>query len=154
MRQFIRHPLSIPIEISCANSRSLLDAHSLGVGGLAFRSYQQLAPGSIVHIKIPLLQPEFETDARVVWCRDDSLKGAELGVEFLNQDDAYRARMVEQLCHIENYKHEILEKEGRQLTQQQAAMEWISKFAAHFPNPDLNPQDEAQHLSSPQHYSR
>ncbi|HSH73432.1 MAG TPA: PilZ domain-containing protein [Methylophilaceae bacterium] len=137
MRQFIRHPLSIPIEISNADIRSSLDTHSLGIGGLAFRGNQKLDPGSIIHIKIPLLNPEFETDARVVWCRDDIKKGAELGVEFLNSDDAYHARMVEQVCHIENYKREVLENEGRKLSSEQAALEWINKFAANFPNPSL-----------------
>lgn len=137
MRQFIRHPLSIPIEISNAEIQTSFDTHSLGIGGLAFRGNQKLDPGSIIHIKIPLLQPEFETDARVVWCRDDLLKGAELGVEFLNYDDAYHARMVEQVCHIENYKREVLKNEGRKLSPEQAALEWISKFAAHFPNPGI-----------------
>jgi hypothetical protein len=31
----------------------------------------------------------------------------ELGVEFLHQDDAFKARMVEQVCFIENYKKAV-----------------------------------------------
>ena len=145
MRQFIRHPLNIPIEIDSANSPSKLDAYSLGIGGLAFHGSRPMNPGSIVHIKIPYIQPEFETDARVVWCHTqdspDAAPGAELGVEFLNTDDAYRTRMVEQLCHIEQYRLEVLHNEGRKLSAEQAALEWISKFAADFPNPqtDSNP---------------
>ncbi len=48
------------------------------------------------------------------------------------------ARMVEQICHIEQYKNEILKAEGRQLDSKQAALEWIQKFASEFPNPDSN----------------
>ena len=42
-------------------------------------------------------------------------------------------RMVEQVCHIEHWKKEIREKEGRELTGEQAAMEWIKKYAKDFP---------------------
>lgn len=41
--------------------------------------------------------------------------------------------MVEQLCHIEHYKAEVLAREGRQLDGEQAAREWIRKFAHGFP---------------------
>ena len=62
-------------------------------------------------------------------CRDDF----ELGVEFLNADDAFRARMVEQVCYIENYKLTVFREEGRRLSLEEAAREWISKFASDFP---------------------
>jgi hypothetical protein len=42
-------------------------------------------------------------------------------------------RMVEQVCHIEQYKKELFEDEGRALTGEQAAMEWIKRFAEGFP---------------------
>jgi hypothetical protein len=41
--------------------------------------------------------------------------------------------MVEQICHIEHYKREVAEREGRELSGQQAAKEWIAKYAASFP---------------------
>jgi hypothetical protein len=42
-------------------------------------------------------------------------------------------RMCEQVCHIENYRNEVKAAEGRELTPEQAAVEWVSKFAARFP---------------------
>ena len=41
--------------------------------------------------------------------------------------------MVEQICHIEHYKSEVLAREGRHLDGEQAAREWIQKFAHGFP---------------------
>lgn len=134
MRQFIRHPVKIPIEVSISSEDDMLHAFDLGMGGLAFRSPQRIHPGTLIHIKISHTAPVFETEAKVVWCRRRQY-GAELGVEFLNSDDAFRARMVEQVCHIENYRQDIRQKEGRILTVQQAAAEWIAKYAASFPNP-------------------
>jgi hypothetical protein len=40
------------------------------------------------------------------------------------------------VCHIENYKKEIYQTEGRVLSPEEAAMEWINKYAAQFSNPE------------------
>ena len=79
-------------------------------------------------------RPMFETKARVVWC--SAREGRfELGVAFLDPEDAFRARMVEQVCHIENYKKVVYQAEGRLPTAEEAAMEWIGKYASQFPDP-------------------
>ena len=77
------------------------------------------------------MQPAFITQARVAWCKARA-DGFELGVEFLDAEDAFRARMVEQICYIENYRKTVYETEGRALTSEEAALEWIGKHAAQF----------------------
>jgi hypothetical protein len=105
---------------------------NLSLGGLAFRCDREFAQGDIVEIRIPFVNPPFEVKARVAWCAAHDGR-IETGVEFLNQDDAFLVRMVEQVCSIENYKKEVLETEGRKLSPEEAAMEWIGKYAAGFP---------------------
>lgn len=137
MRKFIRHPVSVPIEVSplTLGSENELARHfSLKPGGLAFLTRQTIAPGTLVYLKIPCAPAGFETVAKVVWCHKHQEEMA-LAVEFLKFDDAFKARMVEQLCHIEDYRRAVDEKEGRSLSIQEAAVEWIEKFAANFPNP-------------------
>jgi hypothetical protein len=129
-RQFIRHPVNLPIETSQAPA----EAYCLGVGGLAFRTEHEIEPGSFVHIRIPAVTPAFEIEARVVWCRHRA-NHIELGVEFLSDQDAFRARMVEQVCHIEHYRQKIRELEDRTLSFDEAALEWIGRFSASFPQP-------------------
>ena len=135
MRQFIRHPASIPIEVGTGGepAHASHHAHNVGLCGLAFRAGRELEPGTVVNVRIPFVRPVFETEARVVWCRTRD-GGSELGVEFLNPEVAFRARMVEQVCYIENYKKEVYQAEGRLLTTDEAAVEWISKYAAQFPD--------------------
>ena len=70
----------------------------------------------------------------MTWCRRHN-EHYLIGVEFLDAQDDYRARMVEQICHIEHYKKEVLEREGRLLSGEQAAHEWIHKYAQDFPIP-------------------
>jgi hypothetical protein len=135
MRHFIRHPADIPIEVCTADQRvhTKRHTHNVSLGGLAFHSDYPIDLGIIVNVRIPFVQPMFETKARVVWCSAYE-DGFELGVAFLDAEDAFRGRMVEQMCYIENYKKVVFETEGRLLTAEEAAAEWIGKFAAHFPD--------------------
>jgi hypothetical protein len=134
MRQFIRHPADIPIEVGARGQLTHVthNTFNLSVGGLEFPCDHEFEPGDVVEIRIPSVHPPFEVEARVAWCK--AVEGFfELGVEFLAQDDAFLARMVEQVCHIENYKKEIYRTEGRLQSTEEAAMEWINKYASRFP---------------------
>lgn len=133
-RVYLRHPADIPIDYELAGV--VADQHEyitdISTGGLSFKAAKCLAIGAIVRIRIPLTNPAFEVSARVAWC--SPAEGHFLvGVAFLHADEGFRARMVEQVCQIEAYKREVREREGRELTGQQAALEWIGRHAADFP---------------------
>jgi hypothetical protein len=135
MRQFIRHPVDVPVEIGIAASGppSAVHTHDVSVGGLALRSRVAVTPGADVDIRISYVQPALEAHARVVWCHPHDEAGFELGVTFLDAQDAFLARMVEQVCHIEDYRKAAYRLEGRQLSAEEAAAEWIAQHAAQFP---------------------
>jgi hypothetical protein len=48
------------------------------------------------------------------------------------ESEAFRARMVEQICHIERYHRQQL-SDGRFVSEEEAAIEWIAKYAGQFP---------------------
>jgi hypothetical protein len=133
MRTFIRHLSDIPIEVKSENlkvdqSESL---KNVSFGGISFRSDTAFDPGLVLLIRISSVRPLFEARAKVAWCKKEE-DHFDVGVEFLETTDVFRIRMVEQICRIENYKKEIQEKEGRMLSGQEAALEWIGKFADDF----------------------
>ncbi len=134
MRKYIRHPINIPIEVTELTGRAsddTFESMNLSIGGLGFRSNKAIKDGKKVKIRIDYIESTFEAEARVVWCREG--RGfSEIGVEFTNLQDAFAARMVEQIIYIGNYKDEIYKKEGRVISFEEAAGEWISKFAAKF----------------------
>lgn len=136
MRNYIRHPSDIPIQYVEENNETPVShtINDVGYGGLSFNSPKHIEEGTRLHICINTVNPIFEADGMVVWCKPE---GSEfiVGMEFINKEDIFLVRMVEQVCHIEHYKREMLEKEGRELSSKQAASEWISKFAGKFPNP-------------------
>jgi len=138
MRQFIRHPIDVPVEIDieqdptwgAGNGRT----QDVSAGGLALHVAQPVLPGRQVLLSIAYVEPPFQAQAQVAWCRpDDSADGYELGLSFLDAEVAYMARMVEQLCHIEDYRRSTLRSSGRELTLEQAAIEWIEQYAEQFP---------------------
>ncbi|GAB2877700.1 hypothetical protein GCM10027046_01990 [Uliginosibacterium flavum] len=134
-RAYLRHPSEMPIHIHCEGQlgRSLRSLRDVSQGGLACRSAEPLEVGSEVSVEIPVGTRPFRARGAVVWCRH-AHSCYELGIQFVAHEDAYAVRMVEQLCYIERYRRETLDKEGRELDSTQAAMEWISKYAASFPH--------------------
>ena len=136
MRSYIRHPSDIPIEYQVDTRDSGLSQERLndiGKGGLSFFSARKLSPGTRISIRISSVQPSFEAGAQVVWCQAEGA-GFVIGVAFTESSDMFRVRMIEQICHIEHYKAEVLATEGRRLDGEQAAREWIHKFAGEFPD--------------------
>ena len=134
MRKYIRHPSDIPIEIDVdgVDVQNIKSLHDVSFGGLSFISKNRIKPGSKISITIKFVNPSFISLTIVKWCRKHG-DHYNVGVSFCDPEDAYRARMIEQVCHIEHYKRQALEKEGRRLTGEEAAMEWIKRYAAKFP---------------------
>ena len=137
MRRFVRHPSSIPIELSVARGRDAESSslHNISTGGLACAVPRPLPVGCPVVLRIPMIWPDYRGRGVVAWCRPwrDQF---EVGVQFSAQD-VFKARMVEQLSQIEFYRQQIMAEQGRSLDGEQAAREWISQhagdFAAFFP---------------------
>ena len=132
-REFIRHTADVPIEVRTVDGEHA-SATGLNVshGGLAFMSALCPAEGATLEIAIPEVDPPFQAHARVAWCRPEA-DAFLVGVEFLDATDAFRARMVEQVCTIERYRQDVRKREGRELTTQEAAAEWIGRYAGRFP---------------------
>lgn len=135
MRRYIRHPSDIPIHYDLSQERGRGEEYlkDVGGGGLCFRARIRLSPGTEVHLEIPARHPAFEAEGVVAWCRYAG-GGFEIGVRFPEGATEYALRMVEQICHIEQYRRDIRAREGRWLTSEAAAAEWIGKFAEDFPH--------------------
>jgi hypothetical protein len=134
VRKFVRHDAGMAIDITLgdlvAHKQEYLN--NISFGGLSFKSKENVEPGTLISIKIPLLRPMFEAKGKVAWCKKDG-DIYNVGVTFVTQADQFKLRMLEQVCLIEAYKKEIMERDGRRVTGEQAAIEWINKYADKFP---------------------
>lgn len=144
VRKFIRHPSDIPIRVSALNESNFSSEvltyeqsqlNNVSLGGLAFFSPQSFLIDQHVLISVPCLDKKTSIEGCVLWCKK-LMDGFEVGLEFDDPQAVYHLRMIEQICHIEHYRKEIQRIEGRTLTSEEAALEWINLFASEFPNFD------------------
>lgn len=137
-REFLRHTIDVPLEVETVTEGQarLEKGVNVSFGGLAFVSSNCPTPGDIIRLRIPTVEPVFEAAARVAWCRTEG-DSYLVGVQFMDSSDAFQSRMVQQVCSIENYRKQVQEEEGRDLTTQEAAAEWIEKYAGRFPDSDV-----------------
>lgn len=132
MRTYIRHPTSIPIQV-CAggDEESRVRVRNLSAGGLCFITDKPVKVGTLVEFDIPVTKPDYHGRGVIVWRREQSSKSYEVGVRFTSDDEFFRTRMVEQVCQIEDYRQRLALK-GRQLSSEEAALEWIERYSASF----------------------
>ncbi len=131
--RFLHHPYGSPIRYrhySAKNKGKFREKQRLG---LCFACKERLTPATLIKITIRTPNQSYHFLAVVSWCYR-STDGYEAGVNFLREDDAFRARMAEQVCHIEDYRVRVKKEEGRELTSEAAAKEWIGRYAASFPD--------------------
>lgn len=134
MRQYMRHPSELPIELVQRKHAFLPKQrlHNISLGGVACNSSKAFRRGTAVELNIPLLGEQARCAGVVAWCRkqaDDYL----IGITFLDEDTLFRARMVEQVCQIERYRQQCEEEAGHSLPVETVAQEWIDEHAADFP---------------------
>lgn len=133
-RRYIRHPSDIPIEYSIADDNTIQakPLADVGIGGLSFHVDEPVAVGLRLQFCIPSIRPDLKIESIVSWCEQNE-QGYQVGIKFLKDQDRFTIRMVEQICHIETYRQQVLEQEGRQLSAAEAASEWIGLYAEDFP---------------------
>ncbi len=133
MREYIRHPSSIPIEYEIKGfvDPKKENLSNVSAGGLCFQSNNFIDDGLELMIRIPIIKPPFAADSVVVWCQEND-NHFNVGVKFNDKETEFRVRMVEQICHIEEYRNNILEAGTRTLSLEEATFEWIDKYAKDF----------------------
>lgn len=129
---YMQHPANISLELTPLHKQACATP-PLPLG-LICNTDKPFHSGGRVTIAAPKQAPDLCIEGEIAWCRAHS-GGYQVGVAFHSSDDLYKIRMLEQLCHIEDYRrtHPSRNHPG----QQGAALEWIEKFAAHFPTDGL-----------------
>ena len=135
IRRHVRHVTGIPIEV---NLEYHDDYHgeddtitNVSLGGLCFVASDRLDVDESIQVRLPVLNQEQTLAGRVVWC-NKTARGYEVGLEFDDPDEVERLKMVEQICQIESFREKLEQDDGRRLSSEQAAREWISRYAGDF----------------------
>lgn len=127
----IRHPSTVPLHYRRFGETVSRSTQSEDPG-LCFATSEQLAPGSLVELTIPAAGRTQSFRLQVLSCQP-VVTGFEVRGCFVDENDAFVGRMIEQVCYIEAYRCDVEHREGRRLSREHAAREWIERFAAAFP---------------------
>lgn len=132
---FIHHPASVPFEwkrIWFNTKQEVSETETANVG-VIFNSEKYIKPGVTLEIIIPLRNETERFRGKVVLVRNIG-DYYEIGLWLYHHADASRARIVEQICHIETYLQEKKYREGPYaINRDRVAAEWISKYASSVP---------------------
>lgn len=142
MREFTRYSTDIPVNLQIHSVESTViesklingcQMSSISQGGLCCEIDSKVALGSKVVISIPSVIPEYFGHGEISWCQQKDAGPQskqsvyEIGVRFVDGDEATISRMVQQVCQIEHYKNIVFDREGKLLDGKQAAEQWITK---------------------------
>ena len=132
---FIHHPSGFPLEIKRLwfyNSETA-PGDTSGNIGVIFESEKYIRPGTTLEITIPLRNDVEKFRGKVVLVRNSGTH-FEIGLWFSCRAAASRARIVEQICHIESYIQEKKYRDGPYaLNRDRVAEEWIINNASNVP---------------------
>ncbi|MDF3863104.1 PilZ domain-containing protein [Pseudomonas denitrificans (nom. rej.)] len=134
MRQFLRHPCDFPVELVIRKQTFLprQRLHNISLGGVACNSPRGFRRGTSIELRIPLLGDSACYPGVVAWSRKQN-SDYRVGIAFIDEDTLFRARMVEQVCQIEQYRRQREQASGSSLPFEELALEWIAQNAADFP---------------------
>ena len=127
----LQHPEQIELELNPLLQAPAVSDETLPLG-LLLHCHHYYPSGKWLRIQAPALTEELSIDARVVECDRDSQGEYQLKLEFPDQEQLFRARMLEQLCQICIHQQPASDKDP-----DQQALEWIEAEAAHFPSNGL-----------------
>jgi hypothetical protein len=100
---FIRHPQQFPLEFRRTREWGWSNREkksSSGDLGLSFVSCKYIPTGTKMELSIPLRGVVQKFQGTVVMVRETP-DGYDIGLWLASTDDASRARLVEQICHLE-----------------------------------------------------
>ncbi len=133
---FIHHPAGFPLDfkrIWFDVKQEYPEDESANIG-VIFESHKYIKPGATVEIVIPLRNETEKFRGKVVLVRNFG-DYYEIGLWLSHRADASRARIVEQICHIEIYLQEKKYRDGPYtINRERVAEEWITKYAGNVPS--------------------
>ena len=134
-RKFIRHLFVNPLEYRITEDEGFENSETIDIseGGLMFMVKREVSTGSRIDIQIPLYEKTFFIKAQVVHVSKDIETGLfKVGVSFCSYSDAFKAKLIEQIYLIEEYRVLRSLQLGRDISLQEASREWIELYSRKF----------------------
>lgn len=141
-RHGVRHPIPVPVVVRPrgeTGSGIFSTVADLGEGGIAFASPRRIPVDSVVDVLLALHDRTFSLAGSVLSCSAAGSGGTfRVGLAFLHPSMSFRMKLAEQVLRIQEFRLELSQERGEEVTTDEAAREWIARHAAEFA--DLYPR--------------
>jgi len=136
-RHFIRHSISYPLECEVIADEKKQNERTktgnISEGGLLFLSVFEIPVNAKVVLKLPFKDKIYTIRAKVVHVKkDDDSTLYSVGVCFYDLSEAFKAKLIEQLYLIDEYRHLRSIELGYEISFEEASKDWIRKYSKHF----------------------
>lgn len=135
IRRHVRQVTGIPVEVTLDYRNHLRVEEdtitNISLGGLCFVADDRLEIDAAIKVRMPVLDQDSQLDGKVVWC-NKTRNGYEIGLEFDDPAQVERLKMIDQIREIENFRRDQELRDGRKLSSEEAAREWVRQFAGEF----------------------
>ncbi len=139
-RHFIRHPLSLPLVYKVlkplkGQGQENIPAETINIsmGGLLFPSKHPVKLNAMIEIQMPFENKIFKLKAKVVRCvNNPETKLYDLGVSFCRMHEAFKAKMIEQIYLISEYRDLLSLQLGKVVSMEEASRKWIKRYSERF----------------------
>ena len=133
MRSHPRHQTNIPVHLNYEQMTKTHDSELINVslGGLSFLLPEPASIGDEVEVFLKLVDPPTKIIGHIMWCKRFA-NHFQVGLKFSRDEDPFLTRMVDQICRIEDYRLQTMETRGVEMSSEEAAAEWISKYAKEY----------------------
>jgi c-di-GMP-binding flagellar brake protein YcgR len=138
-RHFIRHPLCFPLSYKVSEDdksdhpvrRST--SINLSMGGILFSTKHRVDKGAKIIVKMPFQDKVFNVRGKVVRCVKKKKSDLyNVGVCFYKLSDAHKAKLIEQLYLISEYRDLRTIETGKEISFEKASREWIKRYSKRF----------------------
>ncbi len=134
-RRCVRHPIPVPVVVQTrdGDARIISAVADLSEGGLAFTAPRDLAPESVVDVSLPIGDQWFSLAGSVASSqRIEPGDQYRVGVAFLHPAMSFRMKLAEQVLRIHDLRRQLCAEQGREVTPDEAAREWVARYAEEF----------------------
>lgn len=139
-RHFIRHPVCLPlaykvIDPETRESKEELRSETINVsrGGLLFPAKYPAKTGARILIRMPFEGKFFNVRAKVIRSvNNPETKLYDIAVSFSRSQEAFKAKMIEQIYLIAEYRDLLSLEEGEDVSLQEASRQWIKRYSERF----------------------
>lgn len=139
-RHFIRHPLSLPlaykvIKPGFSKSRENIQSETINLsrGGLLFPAKHPVKIDSMIAIRMPFEDKIFKIKAKVIRCvNNPETRLYDIAVSFFRPHEAFKAKMIEQIYLIAEYRDLLSLKSGKEVSLEEASRKWVKRYSERF----------------------